>query len=495
VLTVVVLSIAAFAFALGSIAAMSAVAGAASRWPGQMFSYLMWMIVIAGVGGILVSGRILRIEEETLVMGGVSEAGGTVIAKLLLSAVIGVSVALCVTWMLLSSKRKARDDRFEQRRLSSPDDIVIAFMVFYVAFSILPLIFGKSHQFHVSLFYPFFVFIALFLWIRLSKVDPVIVVKQCLGFIVLTSLVVAVLIPQLAVQPSYVGLIPGFNSRLWGLTTGANSLGSVAGTLLVLEAAEPSARRWLGNGIFFTAVVALVLTQSKTSILAAFLGLLIIFGYRLVTGLQGKNWSERNKSLTVIILIALFVLLIGTVSAWTMFFDTNILTSLERNLDPRAVGHLTTATGRTWIWEMAIKGGLENPLFGQGLGFWSVENRLRWGLSGAVHAHNLFLDVFVRSGLVGLTTLLVFLYFVFRYSIRATRYTQAGSIALAVIFLVRATFEVPLQPNAILGAESMAMLAFFLYVIDRGAKRRDKANEPAQRQQGQAHFLRAGNFR
>lgn len=491
-LTVVVLSIAAFAFALGSIAAMSAVAGAASRWPGQMFSYLMWMIVIAGVGGILVSGRILRIEEETLVMGGVSEAGGTIIAKLLLSAVIGVSVALCVTWILLSSKRKARDDRFEQRRLNSPDDIMIAFMVFYVAFSILPLIFGKSHQFHVSLFYPFFVFIALFLWIRLSKVDPVIVIKQCLGFIVLTSLVVAVLIPQLAVQPSYVGLIPGFNSRLWGLTTGANSLGSVAGTLLVLEAAEPSARRWLGNGIFFTAAVALVLTQSKTSILAAFLGLLIIFGYRLVTGLQGKSLSGRNENLILIILIAFFVLFIAAASAWVMFFDTSVFTSLERNLDSRAVSKLATASGRTWIWEVAVRGGMENPLFGQGLGFWSLENRLRWGLSGAAHAHNLFLDVFVRSGLVGLTTLLVFLYFVFRYSIRATRYTHAGSIALAVIFLVRATFEVPLQPNAILGAESMAMLAFFLYVIDRGAKRRDQADEPAQ---GQAHFLRAGNFR
>ncbi|MBN9132034.1 MAG: O-antigen ligase family protein [Nitrosospira multiformis] len=491
-LTVVILSVAAFAFALGSIAAISAVAGAASRWPSQMFSYLMWMLVIAGVGGILISGRVLRIEEETLVVGAMSEAGGTIIAKLLLSAVIGVSIALCVTWILLSRKRKAKDDRFEQRGLNSPDDIMIAFMVFYVAFSILPLIFGKSHQFHVSLFYPFFVFTALFLWMRLSKVDPIIVIKQCLGFIVLTSLVVAVLIPQLAVQPSYVGLIPGFNSRLWGLTTGANSLGSVAGVLLVLEAAEPSARRWLSNGIFFTAAVALVLTQSKTSILAAFLGLLIIFGYRLVTGFQGKKLGGRNENSILIILIAFFVLFIAAASAWVMFFDTSVFTSLERNLDSRAVGRLATASGRTWIWEVAVRGGMENPLFGQGLGFWSLENRLRWGLLGAAHAHNLFLDVFVRSGLVGLTTLLVFLYFVFRYSIRATRYTHAGSIALAVIFLVRATFEVPLQPNAILGAESMAMLAYFLYVIDRGAKRRDQAHEPAPRP---PHFLRAGNFR
>lgn len=491
-LAVIIFSVAAFVFALCSIAATSVVAGAASRWPGQMFSYLMWTIVIASVGGILVSQRILRIDQEALVMEAVGEVGGTIIGKLLLAAVIGISAALCVTWILLSRKKRARSNRFEQRGLDSPNDIVMAFMVFYVAFSIFPLIFGESHQFHVSLVYPFFVFVALFLWMRLSKVDPALVIKQCLGFIVLASLAVAMLLPQLVVQPSYVGLIPGFNSRLWGLTAGANSLGSVASTLLVLEAAEPSARRWVSNGIFFAAAIALVLTQSKTSILAALFGLLIIFGWRLVTRIQRKSLNGRNESLTVIILIAFFVLLIGTAGAWLMFFDTSAFTSLERNLDSRAVGQLGSASGRTWIWEVAIQGGLENPLFGQGLGFWSLENRLRWGLSGAVHAHNLFLDVFARSGFVGLAALLIFLYFVFRYSIRAAQYTRAGSVALAAIFLVRATFEVPLQPNSILGAEAIAMLAFFLYVIDRGARRRDKTNEPAQ---GQAHFLKAGDLR
>jgi O-antigen ligase len=489
VLTVTVLSIATFVFAIGSIAATSAVAGAASHWPGRMFSYLMWTIAIASLITVLASQRILRIDEEALVMGAAGEVGGTIISKLLLSAVIGISVALCITWILLSSKKKARNNRFEQRGLYSPNDIVIAFIVFYMAFSIFPLIFGKSRQFHVSLVYPFFVFIALFLWMQLSKVDPIVVIKQCLGLIVLTSLGVALLLPQLVVQPSYTGLIPGFNSRLWGLTSGANSLGSVAGTLLVLEAAEPSARRWLGKGIFFTAALALVLTQSKTSILAAVIGLLIVFGWRLMAGFQRKNLDGRNESL--IILVTIFALLIGTISAWTMFSDTNAITSLERHLDPRAVGNLGTATGRTWIWEVAVKGGLENPLFGQGLGFWSLENRLRWGLTGAVHAHNLFLDVFVRSGFVGLTALLIFLYFVFRYSIRAAQYTRGGSIALAAVFLVRATFEVPIQLNSVLGAESIAMLAFFLYVIDRGVKRRDNTNEFAH---GPAHFLKPGGL-
>lgn len=488
-LTVTVLSIAAFVFALGSIAATSAVAGAASHWPGRMFSYLMWMLVIASLVAVLTSERILRIDEEALAPGAVGEVGGTIIGKLLLAAVIGVSVALCITWILLSSKKKARNNRFEQRGLYSPNDIVIAFVLFYVAFSIFPLIFGKSHQFHISLVYPFFIFIALFLWMQLSKVDPIAVVKQCLGLIVLTSLGVALLLPQLAVQPSYTGLIPGFNSRLWGLTAGANSLGSVAGTLLVLEAAEPSARRWLSKGIFFTAALALVLTQSKTSILAAFIGLLIIFGWRLVAGVQRKKLDGRNEGL--IILVAIFGLSIGAISAWIMFFDTNAITLLERSLDPRAVGNLGTATGRTWIWEVAVRGGMENPLFGQGLGFWSLENRLRWGLLGAVHAHNLFLDVFTRSGFVGLIALLIFLYFVFRYSIRAAHYTQAGSVALVAVFLIRATFEVPVQPNSILGAESIAMLAFFFYVIDRGARRRDKADELAH---GQAHFLKPGGL-
>ncbi|MEO6563668.1 MAG: O-antigen ligase family protein [Nitrosospira sp.] len=457
---------------------MVLVAEGASRWSGRLFSYLMLLILTASIGSVLLSARVLRVEHHALVVGSEGDVEGTLLAKLLLATVVGCSFALCAAWVLKFGKSTTRTNRFKTRGLCPPNDIVIAFMVFYIAFSILPLFFGQKYYFHVSLIYPFFVFLALLLWVQLSSVDPVVIVKQCLAVVVLGSLIASIVAPQLAVQPGYIGLIPGFNMRLWGISSHANGLGAIACTLLLLEAAEPSARAWLGRIILAAAGLALILTQSKTSILAALFGLTMIFGWRLLLRAREQaSVSSTNGGLIVTGLIGVFAASIVVVGAWAIFADTAVLASLERNLEGRAVSGLTTATGRNWIWAAAIEGGLENPLFGQGAAFWNLENRARWGLSGAVNAHNLFLQTFSVAGLVGLAALLVFLYFLLRYAIRASKVTRGGSIAVITIFFIRSMFEVGISPNAILGSEFFAMMACFIYIIDRGAKPAYKISE------------------
>jgi hypothetical protein len=37
--------------------------------------------------------------------------------------------------------------------------------------------------------------------------------------------------------------------------------------------------------------------------------------------------------------------------------------------------------------------------------------------------------------------------------------------------LVRSIFEVPIQPNAVIGAETVALMAYIFYVMDRGPHR------------------------
>jgi O-antigen ligase len=98
-------------------------------------------------------------------------------------------------------------------------------------------------------------------------------------------------------------------------------------------------------------------------------------------------------------------------------------------------------------------------------------------LAAAATAHNLFLQIFSRSGFVGLVALLVFLYFLIRYSIYAAKPTRGGSIALLAVFLMRSAFEANIQLNTLLSAEFFAMMAHFTYVIDRGARPR-KLFEP-----------------
>ena len=478
-LTYVAFPLAAFLLALLSIAAIIVVAGMASRWSGRLFHYLMLLVVSASVGGILLSERVLTFSEQGLAVVSDADASSGIIAKLLLIAVVGCSVAMCAAWFFVVRSDKSGRYQTLKPTFVPPNDIVASFMVFYVAFSILPLFLGQKFYFHVSLIYPFFVFLALFLWMQLSDTDLVVIAKQSLVLVVFGSLGAAVFAPQLAMQPGYAGLIPGFNVRLWGVTASANTLGSVAAVLLVLEVAEPSKKRWLKSCVLVASALVLILTQSKTSIIAATLGLAIIYVWRLLPGIRSRNPAQgQNGALVAMALIAIISVAAAMIGAWVMFSDTSILAAIEGKLAARAVGDMSTATGRTDIWKLAIQGGLENPLFGQGADFWGLEARLRSGFTGATHAHNLFLQVFSRSGFIGLASLLVFLCFLIQYSLRASKRTRGGSIALMVVFLTRAMFEVPLQPNSILGAEFFATMAFFLYAIDRGAKLIKDIQEP-----------------
>lgn len=462
--------LATFIFSLLSIVAVVVVTGVSSYWPGRMFHYLMLLIVGSGIGAVLLSERVLRADEYGLSISSDADLSNALISKLFLILVIGCSLSLCVGRVFLTHKNKRAFFRFKSLKLAAPTDIIISFMFFYMAYSIFPLMFIEGSGFHVSLIYPFIVFLALFLWIQLSQIDPVIVIKQCLGLITFGSLVFAIFLPELTTQPGYRGLVPGFDIRLWGLTSHANNLGAIACIFLVLEAAEPSSRKWVRNCILAAATVALIMTQSKTSILAAILGLLTIAIWRLVVFIKESNISSvKNNNSIGIFLVTLFVLPPVVLGVWLLFSDLSLTVAVERELNQRAVGDLETASGRDVIWQYAVESGLGSPVFGSGIGFWE-KIRLMPGMHGASHAHNQFLQVFSRSGFVGLIALTILLFLLLRYSLRAAINTRGGSVALMVLFLTRAMFEVPIQPNSILGGEFIALMGLLIYTIDRGAK-------------------------
>ncbi|QOJ22934.1 MAG: O-antigen ligase family protein [Gammaproteobacteria bacterium] len=461
-------SFAAFLLAIFLVVAIAVVAASAVRWPGWSLSFLMFLMAVASIATIVFSGRILTAGSDGLTV--TSEGGleGYLLVKVLLAVIVGCSFALSVTWFFFLRDKVKEACRFRNKQFEPPTDIVIAFMAFLIAVNILPIFLGKHYYFHINLIYSFFVYLAIFLWIRLSKIDPVTVAKLCLVFIVFSSLIAAALIPHLALQIGYNdGLIPGFNIRLWGVTSHANTLGAAACVLFLLEAAEPSARVWLRRSILIVTGLALIMTQSKTSILAAFIGLVIIFvGHMLAKSRDQSGYSRE----IVIGLVVIFSALFAVIAVWTMFYDWGISTALNRNLSANAVYGLSSATGRTDIWEVAIAAGMENPLFGQGGDFWNQQVRLRSGFGGATSAHNLFLEIFSRSGFVGLITLLIFLFFLVRYSLRASKNTNGGSIALMVAFFVRAMFESTIDTDTVLTGSFFGVIAYFIYVMDRGAK-------------------------
>ncbi|MCV2360219.1 O-antigen ligase family protein [Paucibacter sp. TC2R-5] len=470
----------AFLLSLGVIAAMLLLSRAAKQWPARMFQLLMYSIVLASVVTVGLSGRTLRLVDQALAISGEGDMSGFIGGKILLVMAIGIAMTMIAAWFTQPWWRNLPFDRFGIAGKKPPNDLSFAFLVFYVMFSLVPFVFAPDHYFHVSLLYPFFIFLALFLWLRFSEVDPILAIRNTLIVLVCGSLLAAVFAPTLALQPGYAGLIPGFTHRLWGLTASANTLGAAAMALFLLEVCEPSKRKIWRVVLLISALTALVMSQSKAALVVGVLGAVGLWVYRwhLQMQLRDQRGGNKGQLLVIVAFVAMVLVFVGV--TWMSVADPSIFGRVSRKLNAQALDSLSTATGRTDIWSLAIKSGLESPIYGQGGNFWSAETRLRTGLTGASHAHNQFLQVFSRSGFLGLISYGAFLYLLVVYAWRAKAITRGGSILFVSAFLVRSMVEVPLQPNSVLGGEFFAFMAMFVYVADRGAKRDEESVRSAR---------------
>lgn len=437
--------------------------------PGQVLAVFVAMCALVSVTNRLLTQRVLQHTERGLAVMRDGDMGTTFLGKVLLLGLVGAAFGVCVAWFLQQWRRDAPRPRYGQRDQAELSAMTIAFAGYFVAFNLLPLAFAPTFDFHVSLVYPIFVFLAVLLALRVSTVDPVEIVRYALAFIVLTSLVTGVVWPSFALQPGYRSLIPGFDSRLWGVTAHANSLGSVAGTLLVLQFARPSTPRLWHIVLIGAAASALLMSQSK----AAAAGALFALGLLVAWRLWFVSAAETRDAFTTAVIgrVVLLFAAAGVVAlVWYLLADDVAWSRIETRLDPGAVDKLSTFTGRTAIWAHALARGMDNLLFGQGRAMWNLETRMETGLSAAMHAHNLYLQSFSRSGLIGLLALLAFLVYLVRFAFRAAIPTRGGSVALLGLFLIRSVFEVPLQPNSVLGAEFFGFLAVVLFSVEGAAR-------------------------
>jgi O-antigen ligase len=438
---------------------------------GRMFQAMMWMVTAAGVSAIVLSGRTLRLGDLGLQSDAPIEVSNVLSAKLIQTLCILLALALCTA---LLSKRwwpKLPFDRYLSRGLKPPTDVTLVFLAFFIAFSLVPLAFAANRAFHISLVYPLFIFAALLFWLRHSTVDPVIAVKQSLAVLVMGSIVAAVVVPALALQPGYVGLLPGFNQRLWGITANANTLGAVAMALFLIEVCEPSKRRWFHWILCGSAALALVLSQSKTAFVTALVFSSLLGAWRWDLARQTDRAQRAGVGILIVIVSLCLVASVGVGVLWLLMAnDARLASGLLRHLDPRVIADLATGTGRVDIWQYALDLGAASPIFGHGLSAWGIETRLQTGLTGATHAHNQILQVYTRSGLIGLFFFLWFVWLLIRYAARAAGQTRGGSVVILAALMTRAMVEVPIQPNAVLGGEFFAFMVVLVYLLDRGAR-------------------------
>ncbi|MCZ2439690.1 MAG: O-antigen ligase family protein [Burkholderiales bacterium] len=177
---------------------------------------------------------------------------------------------------------------------------------------------------------------------------------------------------------------------------------------------------WLGIP---AALACLVLSQSRTAGGALLAALLLVYGSK----------RPRRALAMAIVLAAL-----GIVYSMLDIDLADLAALVSRT---GHVSELTTLTGRTAIWAAVWQQILEQPLLGYGHAAGKVLipqiYRTFWGWT-ATHAHNMWLQTWFTTGLVGVLLLLATLLAQLRYCLR-TR--DLGSLALLAFVFVAGMAE------------------------------------------------------
>ena len=150
---------------------------------------------------------------------------------------------------------------------------------------------------------------------------------------------------------------------------------------------------WLPLAFFCFGLVFLVLAKSRTSIAAMLLG---------VTAIAAIQVQPRLR--TPLIVGALTLLSFGTLAY--ALVGSQIMGKVGTAAAMGRKDDISTLTGRLPLWEQLTESIADSPIVGHGyLGYWTAENvenlseLLKWEIP---HGHNMYLDVALDGGAVGL---------------------------------------------------------------------------------------------
>lgn len=284
----------------------------------------------------------------------------------------------------------------------------------------------------------------LYLAIALGRRRTVEIMVAVVLVMSLASLAVYWLAPSLGRMQAWTGEEFGTIGRLRGITGSANSIGSTAafGMLLALLYFRDfrGGARWMAAATIVAAAACVHLSDNRMSILAFVCAVWFWFAFR--------------GNAPVKLLFTLCLTVVG-VMVLAGFADT-IFASLSRTGN---AAEITSATGRSQIWSVALERWRERPLLGWGyasaLSVLPADPRL-FGV--AAHTHNLYLETLFSTGLAGFGAFLAAVALTLWCGFRVGAVRE---MALIVFFLVRGLTEA----SPLSGMAGYATFAFSLGIV------------------------------
>lgn len=319
------------------------------------------------------------------------------------------------------------------------------FIVYFICGSLLNAAFGSLPSFDYKVAYAPLIVCALYLAPDVDWKEYLRPAKNiCLAAIAL-GLLAAAVYPKMAVQTHYdASWIPGLRIRLWGLDSHANTFGPMIVMFILGEMALPYIRPFVHRLSLALAVLALLLTQSKTAWGAGIAGVAVLYGFTTTKDLFSafaKPSQIRIKSLMPLVIMAM-----GLVGGIVAVFMTDAESKLNRFLMTKDASKLTSFTGRDRIWSITGDVWKENPLFGYGPKLWGPEFSAKYGLLGtASNAHNQVMDIVGSAGLVGVVAFVVYWLLLLRACWAVRNVIGWLPMAMLAALTTRAVAEVPFR--------------------------------------------------
>lgn len=421
----------------------------AERSFGRLIVPALVPLVALGISlGTLLSGRNLTYASfsiDSIHAGG--DGGGGGLLRLISFSIVGLCGAKIVGHLLKQKTQVTSEGK----------PLFIAFVAYFVANAALNSAFGAHPEFIHNTFYSIIVFAAAYLARHEPLTGTIKFAKLALLAMMLLSLAAAIVKPELALQPSYKGWIPGLSIRLWGVGSNPNSIGPLALLLLLLESMQPSGKTWLRWSTILAALAVFALAQSKTVWLAGLVAIVIVFWYR-----HGRSENGGIQPIFALALVAVLLLSMLGLAFLDLERIWHKITFTQAGAD------ITTLTGRALIWATAVDTWKNNPLFGYGPSAWGLEHRMQIAIPFAFSAHNQFLQSLSSAGGLGAATLTVYVALLGAGAVRAANWTRGVSVALFATVLFRCVTETPLSFGTILNGDFLTQLLLFGIALRSG---------------------------
>ena len=391
----------------------------------------------------------------------------------------GIAIKL-LTWLIVLLLLGVLSDRLIKLRLSPLASNIrygwlAVFIIFVFSNGMAGSLFGTRPSFSPGLVYPLILLLILAIDSNWSLSELIRSIKSGILIVLMLGFFLLIVKPSMVLEGGIVGSLTLLPFRYWGASPHANALGSIAVLYLLLEILAPTTNKlWQKFGIA-AALISIILAQSKTALLGLVFSLAclwIVPSYSDQTKVSRRDDIKNTLKLIFVMLLPILL--------YTALFIAGYESKLEQLLSSDAGKSVTTLTGRTRIWEIALQEWYENPIFGYGPELFSAEYRMRIGMLFAFHAHNQFIQTLAQSGLIGVAGLFLLLgALAFKLLSRAVA-SRGVSLALFAFLLIRCITEVPLRSGNMISGEYLYLLALVAIAMSPPSSLRALANRTSE---------------